>query len=70
MFLLLKETTALAQGLQFIPKRRYPDDKVQNDTKPKDDVVAVIGAESSTNSKQLAELLGLFQIPQVCTKLI
>ena len=60
----------MAQGLQFIPKRRYPEDKVQNVTKPKDDVVAVIGAESSTNSKQLAELLGLFQIPQVCTKLI
>jgi len=29
------------------------------------DFIAVIGAESSTNSKQLAELFGLFKLPQV-----
>ena len=38
--------------------------------KRREDMVAVVGAESSTNTKQLAELLGLFAIPQVCYYLI
>lgn len=59
MCLRSQEMTALARGLQFVQKSDGTNNTMTRD------VVAVVGAESSTNSKQIAELLGLFEIPQV-----
>ncbi|XP_067936821.1 metabotropic glutamate receptor 2-like [Watersipora subatra] len=61
-----KENAALARGLQFIPQGEYGiGNKSHSAHQVMNEVVAVVGAESSTNSKQLAELLGLFAIPQI-----
>ena len=66
----MQETTALAQGLQLIPQSVDIHSMEAPVGKRREDMVAVVGAESSTNTKQLAELLGLFAIPQVCYSFI
>ncbi len=65
----MKPTTALAQTLHFMPLNTRPSDRCERNCYHQShtfyDVIGVIGAESSPSSIMMANLLGIFEIPQL-----